>query len=902
MNFNRIHWLVITILCLFGGTAAVWSELYTNWRSEYTLMYSQRHPLNLLAPSVALFKNTVVRYFRTEEKLGLPLVRLFIPEKKKAQLMKDIPNNIKKWQGGFLVYPDGKLRKINLRHRGDNSINWAYDKKSWRIKLKKTRLINRVRKFNFIVPQSRDLITYLLPHEIHRRMGMPTQDIRLIELIINDKSNGIYLELEQLGESFLRRHGIMPVNLYKGEQKNNEAQLMIEHNLADNPRLWKKLSVFNQQPKDDMKNLENFLRILKDAENSAEAFTRLTEIARLEDWARFAAYETLAQTPPVQDDHNLRLVSDPWRGNIFLLPRDVRSLILERNRKFVIDSAESTIGRLYNQSSEFLYAKHKILKKYIDSNLLQVLAHDMKKLVPALKISARREIAHPRQSKFLDVIDEKDVNQQLLEELPELNEFLRDAIQNKPSLTWSSEGKELNLVISDFTPAGKLVLTFDTGLLPKRIIWDGDGNGIISKGDMTLPFQTAGDKIIIDAVWYANRLKDGSIKPTAFNLLSNRKMNLRQIRVANPFTGELYDTERKQRYGASPAKLNSPLIEQIEPSPIVLEGKVEFNTTRIFDAPVVVRAGTTIKMHSGASLIFRNLVRVNGTSKRPVLVQASNPTIPWGVMAIFGPKAAGSRIRHLQLEGGSGQIVNGVHFIGMLSVHDTVDVEFDSISLRDNKIFDDAMHVVYSKGIRLKDSIIEGAFADALDVDISEIKITGSTFRGATNDAIDLMSSIALIEKSQLIGAGDKGVSVGEGSTVLIFKTTLKENNIGLQSKDGSKSYLINSNMINNKSQVVANLKNWRYGDGGSVILNKVFMRGQQNNVLKTDKLSTIQLSDSSLSSKPLIEGNGVIIKDGNSFEEGIRVASKPNYQEDVVLILQKFGVKGDPTVRGYLP
>ena len=53
--------------------------------------------------------------------------------------------------------------------------------------------------------------------------------VRPIELLLNEEKKGLYLELENFNENFLRRNKIMPVNFYKGENYNleNENDYMI---------------------------------------------------------------------------------------------------------------------------------------------------------------------------------------------------------------------------------------------------------------------------------------------------------------------------------------------------------------------------------------------------------------------------------------------------------------------------------------------------------------------------------------------------------------------------------------------------------------------------------------------------------------------------------------------------
>ena len=109
----------------------------------------------------------------------------------------------------------------------------------------------------------------------------------MVEVFINEKSYGIYNEVEHLGETFLRNNKLMPVNLYKGEQSGIERQFMIDIDLFSNPRVWSKIAEFNKVTQENFSDLYYFLELVRRAETSNQAFIKLKQVARFEDWARF---------------------------------------------------------------------------------------------------------------------------------------------------------------------------------------------------------------------------------------------------------------------------------------------------------------------------------------------------------------------------------------------------------------------------------------------------------------------------------------------------------------------------------------------------------------------------------------------------------------------------------------
>ena len=66
----------------------------------------------------------------------------------------------------------------------------------------------------------------------------------------------------------------------------------------------------------------------------------------------------------------------------------------------------------------------------------------------------------------------------------------------------------------------------------------------------------------------------------------------------------------------------------------------------------------------------------------------------------------------------------------------------------------------------------------------------------------------------------------------------------GIEGKDSSQAYVYNSLFDSNKLAINAYKKNWRYGDGGHVTLNKCRMVNTSGS-LKADRYSSISVHDS---------------------------------------------------------
>jgi hypothetical protein len=921
MYFKKTYW--IGLFFVFLG-ALTWSvmELASVWNGEYkTYNSSQGYHANLIYSKYREVKDLMQARFFGGAKQGLPTVRLYVSEKSKSNLMENLPANIKKWQKGLLVYPDNRIRKIKIRFRGDNPFNWLSAKKSWRIKTKKNQLINRVRTWNLINIVDNNYISQYLSYIIHQRMGLPTQKIRLIELFINDLSQGVYIEIEHLDENFLRNNGFMPVNLYKGEQVWTEKTIGRADDLFDNPSLWTKLTVFNQTPDADFSDMKRFLITLKEAETSPEALERLTNIARIDDWAKFSTYQTLVQTWHNDHRHNMRLISDPWMGTIIPLSHDT-GMGFPPPENILIDHCTHALTCLYNQYSRFLIAKHRMLKKYIDEGLLQKITLETTPILPLLQTSLKRDlgVSMPRigttslaGKDSSNLNDLQIIHTTIMDRMNGLENFLRESIYSDPSATWQVDGNRLLLTVSGFAPVGNVTLNFGNVKMPNMVFWDADGDNKISESDIRVPTTRIGQKLLINAIFYANR--NASIKlaflhstkyegrtfPTTFRLLADTTLTGITIHASNALTHNSVSLPKSNHYGSTPNIFNQPIIAKDIEKTIILSGELVIKEAKVFDQPVVIRAGTTFRMNPFTSLVFRNHLVVEGTPDSPVRVIPVNETQNWGVFALYGEKTNSSKISNLHMSRGTGQTIDGVRYIAMFSIHGAKNIQIEGLKLSDNKDFDDMMHVLYSNNIQIRNSILSRPFSDGIDVDISSVSIDSVKIDEAGNDAVDQMTSTVVLKNVDLRNSKDKGLSVGEDSTAIIINSILSENKIGVEAKDGSNAYIVNSNLINNDLQLSVYAKNWRYGSGGHIVVDKSILH-DDDNALQSEKKSFIEIYDSSVRPLPKELGKNIQMEievESCHKSTSSRTACRPTFNPSVKKMLGGYERLTDPSVRG---
>ena len=233
----------------------------------------------------------------------------------------------------------------------------------------------------------------------------------------------------------------------------------------------------------------------------------------------------------------------------------------------------------------------------------------------------------------------------------------------------------------------------------------------------------------------------------------------------------------------------------------------------------------------------------------------------------------------------------------MFSIHNTQNIKVSNFRLSNNFVYDDMMHIIYSDNVKISDCILDGSLFDALDIDLSTVEVANCKFTNSGNDSLDLMGSSVLLRNSKLTNSADKGVSVGEGTRALIYNTIINDNGIGVESKDGSDAYVVNSDLKNNKTQINAYKKNWRYGKGGNIHVEKSVLNSRSNKI-STDKFSQIDVRDTQFIGSAGQPKKRVIISSNSDFGEK-KSSREMNFSKIVEKQLVIWGVTPMREIRG---
>ena len=157
---------------------------------------------------------------------------------------------------------------------------------------------------------------------------------------------------------------------------------------------------------------------------------------------------------------------------------------------------------------------------------------------------------------------------------------------------------------------------------------------------------------------------------------------------------------------------------------------------------------------------------------------------------------------------------------------------------------EDAVNFINTEG-SIEDIEIYAAGSDALDLDFSNLNIKNIFVNEAGNDCADFSFGNYFVENLNVIQCGDKGLSVGEISTVNIQKAVSENSIIGIASKDGSITKIKNANLNKVDTCVSAYTKKPEFNGGNLIVEN--YKCNLFKNEFYLDKQSFIKLNNKSI-------------------------------------------------------
>ncbi|MDH3999371.1 MAG: CotH kinase family protein, partial [Desulfuromonadales bacterium] len=754
-----------------------------------------------------------------------------------------------------------------------------------------------------------------LGYKLAEIMGLLTPRTEMVNVTINGKKKGLFTYVEQLDELTLRRHRKMPGDLYVGEIYLKDEYIGAGQNLFLHPSLWDKASVNNHYPEESYEPLKRLTELCSILTQTEESSRQLSQLLDMDAWGKFSAFETLAQTPHYDTIHNWRLYFDPARG-VFLpvvwdpvgwpdWPRAANS-----EEEMHLEISPSRLHFALFQNGDFLRARQQALQDFFLSATDQEFLQEVERTLTAIKHDIRQDpnVLLPDQtfniSKLPQIPEDKKKTRKKQKQLPfvpkragNLSEVFHEIealeekihhvfssiraqyIDDKPVVRYSPLGRESKLALQVTGRQSPDALTFRFRSPIKAIdsatlhYWKGTEKFSV---DVLASTQVRGDSIELSIPLLPEvRATTQSDSPKIDVLAAYYEIDFGDALLGN----RLIEVSASYREDIAPAiatsqippsafhTLNNIVPHQVIPTTLIWENDLVIEGVQTIKTNVIIRKGTQVRLKPGAVLILEGQLHAQGTKNEPIrFLPFEEGQTPWGAIVLKGPEASGSRLFNCEFKGGSGLKEPLREYSAMFSIHDAENIHIEKCRFSDSTITDDMVHAVYAK-VYFKSCTFSRSAADALDLDVSQGIVEGCTFSDSGNDALDLMTSNITVLDTTLQNSGDKGISVGEGSNLLVINSRFLRNNIGLQSKDRSLALLYNVDFANNHKALDAYKKNWRYDDGGSIFVYNARL-SKNAEMASADKKSSISIFDSELDQQIAIESKNVFLSQSETNAE----------------------------------
>jgi hypothetical protein len=695
-------------------------------------------------------------------------------------------------------------REVKLRLKGDWLDHLRGDKWSFRIKLKGQQAWRGLRTFSLHTPAARYYLHEWLLHQYWQDLGVLTPRYDLIELIINGESRGIYAYEEhfekQLVEAQQRREG--PIVKFQEDGFWAGISRQFAHHgfvrpgsnySADNPANAP-ITAFNEE---ELLADTTQARLLQDALSLLEQYRQgdksAGDIFDLPLLARYYAGCDLFNAYHGIVWHNQRFYYNPITAKLEPIGFDGFADAPSRRYHFL---AEGTLHREAPESTSlpaFLLQDSAFMTTYIsvlkDLTLPQnwetfFRKHEAAWTARLQWLQLEFPNYQPEQNTFAEEV--AFVRSHLL---PFRENVLR-SYQTSPEEVLIENTHTLPIVLKGYGTSAD----YQTGTFPAPI-WlpAGAVRSMFSKlqtNSEVLPFRSLDfwdrqalafqDIPSMKPVKVPEQANFIFLQLPGWDTLISAPIRRLEPPQTTQISAQAYQT------GSKPEDFEQ-LHWDIEAQMVTIPaGEHRFSRDLIIPKGYGLRitAGANIFLENTAAIISYGPVRALGEEETPIYIQSEDGT-GQGLQVIQSPTGSilrGVVFRNLRnLRKGNWQLTGAVTFYESA-------VQIVGCRFLDNQS-EDALNIVRST-FEMTHSLIQNTSSDGLDADFCKGIIQESAFRKTGNDGVDFSGSIITLEKVEMQGCGDKGVSAGEASDITLIDASVSDCNIGLASKDQSTLYV----------------------------------------------------------------------------------------------------------------
>ncbi len=224
---------------------------------------------------------------------------------------------------------------------------------------------------------------------------------------------------------------------------------------------------------------------------------------------------------------------------------------------------------------------------------------------------------------------------------------------------------------------------------------------------------------------------------------------------------------------------------------------------------VICGEATKINLLKSSKLLSYSPIIFRGSEKNPIIITSSDSTGQG--MFVLETKEK-SFLEHVHFNNLCNPSQHGWELTSAVTFYEA-DVSINHCIFSNNRRGDDYINMVRSK-FDITNTLFCNIYADALDSDFCEGSITNTAFATCGNDGIDISGSRINIDNVFMDSIGDKGLSAGENSQMIIKHIRIVNSEIAICSKDKSDITIDNAILEDNKIGFTAFQKKSEFGPG----------------------------------------------------------------------------------------
>lgn len=723
-----------------------------------------------------------------------------------------------------------KKLDAKARLKGDWTDHLSGDKWSYRVKFKKDHTWKRLKTVSFQTPKARNLLYEWVLHQLWEKEDILTTRYDFVSMDLNGEPKGIYAYEEHFEKQLLE---------YKARREGP----IVKFQEAAMWDAWQKaMKKYNALPPSIAGEYSQF----EDAEITTfgEGKTLKSPVlARHFDEANNLLYQYQNKLKSASDIFDIDQIAKYYAICDLM---DAHHAIIWHNQRFYYNPATNKLEPIgYDGNVGLIWFENSFLgQKYFGY------PEDTKEQIGVFENLSSDTAFVKRYVHFLDKFTQQEYVYAFVREIKEgalaRQEFLKtefpDAAYDPNKIV--NRARKIQLALHPADEHAIIAYEQDRGASSKKIVFKnkhGIPLEILGTGIYAENMNSSLDESII--AWNNHGKKIHRYEtfevPLEAKYIFFQPLGMDTIMhsIINGYTSPINTTASQEVF--ADVKLDTLGIYSVRNKYIVFrEGMQTISRDIVIPRgyKVVFEQGCQLDFVKGAAFVSQSPVEMNGTDGNPVVITSSDKT------------AKGFTV--LQAEGES--ILNYAVFsnldtwkyknwqlTGAVTFYES-DVKIGKTIIRSNSC-EDALNIIRSE-FDIREITIAETFSDGFDADFCKGKIQYSQFLNTGNDGMDFSGSVITIDDCIVNGSGDKGLSAGEESKLIVKKLTVKNAVLGMAAKDLSYVHIKSIDLENCEQGFAAYRKKPEYG-GANVDVDDYTIK-DVTILHRVEKGSSVKLKD----------------------------------------------------------